>query len=386
MHAAPFFVVLRWTLTFYLCNMITRYSNFKTKEFSCQLPDLEFAISMNRAKVSVKVSKSGEEREIFSELLFPDVESKIRLQDIDVLVEPYADMWLTFGLSVTVEEQSVTAGSGNNEQVTVTDMAMWETTVVSCRANILNMTAEEWCSKRFMTLIDGAKTTAPGFLEYLYFVGSLPSAPVCKAYFDDDTARTVTLSYTSIGDGYGRIDASPANFLSSGRKLLSYEIKAGDRIQNYVVDNNVEPEVAPVLLFWNSFGVQELAYCTGELKQVSSFDRKQARIGRLKGTYVLEERETFKADTGYLTFPMANWWREVLRSKDIKVLTVVNGGVDLDSAKPVIITSEKHEMSNAADHLPRITFEYEYADRNHNVFDLRREGRIFDDTFDYTFN
>lgn len=386
MHAAPFFVVLRWTLTFYLCTMITRISSFKTKEFSCQLPDLEFAISMNRAKVAVEVEKSGERLEVFSENLYPSLGGIIRLQDLDILLEPYAGRWLTFDLWISVEEQSVSTDSGGNEVENVTARATWNTSVVSCRANILNMTAEEWCSKRFMTLIDGAKTTAVGFLEYLYFVGSLPSAPVCKAYFDDNTARTVPLSYTSIGDGYGRIDASPANFLSSGRKLLSYEIKAGDRIQNYVVDNNVEPEVAPVLLFWNSFGVQELAYCTGELKQVASFERKQARIGRLKETYSMEEKENFKADTGYLTFPMANWWREVLRSKDIQVLTVVNGGVEPGSGKPVVITSEKHEISNAADHLPRITFEYEYADRNHNVFDLRREGRIFDDTFDYTFN
>ena len=386
MHAAPFFVVLRWMLTFYLCTMITRISSFKTKEFSCQLPDLEFAISMNRAKVAVEVEKSGERLEVFSENLYPSLGGIIRLQDLDILLEPYAGRWLTFDLWISVEEQSVSTDSGGNEVATVTARATWNTSVVSCRANILNMTAEEWCSKRFMTLIDGAKTTAVGFLEYLYFVGSLPSAPVCKAYFDDNTDRTVPLSYTSIGDGYGRIDASPANFLSSGRKLLSYEIKAGNRIQNYVVDNNVEPEVAPVLLFWNSFGVQELAYCTGELKQVASFERKQARIGRLKETYSMEEKENFKADTGYLTFPMANWWREVLRSKDIQVLTVVNGGVEPGSGKPVVIISEKHEISNAADHLPRITFEYEYADRNHNVFDLRREGRIFDDTFDYTFN
>lgn len=386
MHAAPFFVVLRWTLTFYLCTMITRISSFKTKEFSCQLPDLEFAISMNRAKVAVEVEKSGERLEVFSENLYPSLGGIIRLQDLDILLEPYAGRWLTFDLWISVEEQSVSTDSGGNEVATVTARATWNTSVVSCRANILNMTAEEWCSKRFMTLIDGAKTTAVGFLEYLYFVGNLPSAPVCKAYFDDNTDRTVPLSYTSIGDGYGRIDASPANFLSSGRKLLSYEIKAGDRIQNYVVDNNVEPEVAPVLLFWNSFGVQELAYCTGELKQVASFERKQARIGRLKETYSMEEKENFKADTGYLTFPMANWWREVLRSKDIQVMTVVNGGVEPGSGKPVVITSEKHEISNAADHLPRITFEYEYADRNHNVFDIRREGRIFDDTFDYTFN
>lgn len=367
--------------------MITRYSDFQAKEFSCQVPDVEFSISRDRAHVVVTVSKTGdEERQIFDEHLYPDNASKIKLQDLDMLLEPYADMWLKFSLTVMVTEEAVSTDGSGNEVVSSIATSSWATTVISCRANILNMTAADWCDKRFLTLIDGAKTTAPGFLEYLYFVGNLPGSPTYKAYYDDDSSQAGPLNVTGLGDGYGRIDASPNNFLSSGRKLLRYDIRAGNRVQQYVVDNNVEPEVAPVLLFWNSFGVQELAYCTGELKQVASFDRKQARIGRLKETYSLEEKESFKADTGYLSFPMANWWREVLRSKDIQVLTVVNGGVEPGSGKPVIITSEKHEISNAPDSLPRITFEYEYADRNHNIFDLRREGRIFDDTFDYTFN
>lgn len=367
--------------------MITRYSEFKEKEFSCQVPDVEFSITRDRANIVVTVTKSGEDaRQIYNEILYPDNKNMIRLQDLDVLLEPFADMWLTFSLSVVATEEALNINSNNIEVATSVSTVSWNTSVISCKANILNMTAADWCDKRFMTLIDGPKTTAPGFLEYLYFVGSLSSSPYCKAYYSDKSNDTRSLSVTSLGDNYGRINASPNNFMSSGRKLVRYEIHAGERVQEYVVDNNVEPEVAPVLLFWNSFGVQELAYCTGELKQVASFDRKQARIGRKKETYGMDEKESFKADTGYLSFPMANWWREVLRSKEIQVMTVVNGGVEPGSGKPVVITSEKHEISNAPDSLPRITFDYEYADRNHNIFDVRREGRIFDDTFDDTFN
>ena len=153
--------------------MITRYSNFKAKEFSCQVPDVEFSISRDRAHVVVTVSKSGEDnREIFNEYLYPDNTSKIRLQDMDVLIEPFADMWLKFSLNIMATEEAVTTDSSNSEVITTITTASWATTVISCRANILNMTAEDWCDKRFLTLIDGPKTTAPGFLEYLYFVGS----------------------------------------------------------------------------------------------------------------------------------------------------------------------------------------------------------------------
>ena len=244
--------------------MITRYSDFQAKEFSCQVPDVEFSISRDRAHVVVTVSKTGdEERQIFDEHLYPDNASKIKLQDLDMLLEPYADMWLKFSLTVMVTEEAVSTDGSGNEVVSSIATSSWATTVISCRANILNMTAADWCDNRFLTLIDGAKTTAPGFLEYLYFVGNLPGSPTYKAYYDDDSSQAGPLNVTGLGDGYGRIDASPNNFLSSGRKLLRYDIRAGNRVQQYVVDNNVEPEVAPVLLFWNSFGVQELAYCTG---------------------------------------------------------------------------------------------------------------------------
>lgn len=76
----------------------------------------------------------------------------------------------------------------------------------------------------------------------------------------------------------------------------------------------------------------------------------------------------------------------MLRSKDIRVLPIQNGGVLVGEGLPVVIVSEKSELSNTPEELPRITFEYEYADRNHNILDLRREGRIFDNTFDNTFN
>ena len=364
--------------------MIQLYGTFRSKEFSCQIPDVVFFINHDRASVKVSVIKSGDETVVYDEVLYPEASGRITLSDIDVLIEPYADRWLSFNLKVEIKEQLATVdGKGNEVFVNESSIQPLVTLVISCRANILNMTADDWCRKRFLTLMDGVRTTAIGWLEYLYFIGD--DTVSVASYFDDGTSFGKTLTVVQ-GDGYCRIDASPANFLISGRKLLRYVISAGDRRQEYVVDYDVEPEIAPVLLFWNSFGVQELAYCTGELKMADSFDRKQARIGRLKKTYEMEEKVTFKADTGILSFPMANWWREVLRSRDVSVLDVVNGGVDLSSGKSVVITSEKSELSNAPDHLPRYTFEYEYADRNHNVFDTRREGRIFDDTFDYTFN
>lgn len=347
------------------------------------VPDVVASISYNRAVVSVTVTKSGDSQEIFKEDMYPDANDEIRLTDIDRLIERFAAQWLVFSLSVDITEQNVTTGTDGEEIISATTSGSVSTTVISCRANVLNLTAQQFCDSHFLTLLDGTRQTVEGFLEYLYYVGS--GSPSCKAYYTDGTSRSFSVDVLRSTD-YVMLDASPVNFLTSGKQLYRYVITAGSRSQEYQVVNDYDPDIAPALLFFNSFGVQELAYCMGEHEQVASFNRKQTRIGREKVSYNVEETKRFKADTGILTFPMAEWWNDVLRSKDIRVLPIQNGGVVVGEGLPVVIVSEKSELSNTPDHLPRITFEYEYADRNHNILDLRREGRIFDNTFDNTFN
>ena len=130
--------------------------------------------------------------------------------------------------------------------------------------------------------------------------------------------------------------------------------------------------------------MEELLYCTG-LHQVSpEYKRNQARLGRFLRTYKLEETRNFKADTGPLNRAMADWVDEVLRSDEVRVCNFYNGQVR--PGKEVVITDSKSDRSNDDAELPRITFTYQYAQRNHNVLQLYREGRIFDNTFDDTFN
>ena len=50
------------------------------------------------------------------------------------------------------------------------------------------------------------------------------------------------------------------------------------------------------------------------------------------------------------------------------------------------LTESKSEVSNLDDEIARFTFSYQYAQRIHNVIDLQRAGRIFDNTFDNTFD
>ena len=361
--------------------MITLFNDFPAMVFSSSIPDVGFRITYTRAVVKMTVTHGSDVRVPYEETLYPDNMGDIHVTDIDLIMAAFSELWLKFSLAVTITEQRVD-GEMNVSNQSTRDLTT--TQVVCCRANVVGFSPADFCSKHFLTMLNGVRKTSLGRKELLSFIGSENATFV--SVFSDGTSSAGGVSVLQAGEGYRILDVSPENFVSGLKRLARYQIIAGNRSQWYEVDYNGDTDIAPVLLFVNSFGVQEIAYCEGAHHQVSSFDRKQARIGKLKESYMIEETESFKADTGYLSFPMAEWWRDVLRSKDIEVLPVSDGAVVIDGGKPVVITSQKAELSNEADHLPRFTFEYEYADRNHNFWEQPREGRIFDNTFDHTFN
>lgn len=176
---------------------------------------------------------------------------------------------------------------------------------------------------------------------------------------------------------------SSSRFTTTGKTLTSYVVSVGDRRQEYEIDLR-NPDCAPILIFTNSFGVDELFYCTGKLTKSPEFKRESAYVNGKKQNYKITETRSFKADTGVMNEEMADWFGELLRSKYVRLVRFKNGTPNV--GKEVVIDESKTEQTNLPDELPRFTFTYEYAQRNHNIVEMDREGRIFDDTFDYTFN
>ncbi len=332
--------------------------------FSSQFPDVLIENVGESALVTVTI---GQET-VLQETLYPG-STGIVLEDMRSLVEPYARQQLTVVVSITAACQS-----GRSYDATVR--------VLYAAADMGDdVTASEFYDRFFLTALMGPKLTAIGRMEKLSYYGTGTAS--VTAVYDDGTSQVFSAVATGGNTEYTRIDVSPGQYAAAGKQLVEYHVVAGERRQSFIV----QPEAldcAPILCFVNSFGVEELLYCTG-LHQVSpEYKRSQARIGRFKRTYKLEETRRFKADTGILNRAMADWVDEVLRSDEIRVCNFYNG--EVRPGKEVVITDSKSDRSNDDAELPRITFTYEYAQRNHNVLQLYREGRIFDNTFDDTFN
>lgn len=310
----------------------------------------------------VTVTCDGEQ--LLQESLWP-INNVITLSDLGELLEPYARKQLVCSVSISADSSSSAC------------------TVLYAMADV-GISAQEFYTGYFLSILMGTKITASGRRELLWYYGS-DSASVVAEYADGTTG---SFSAPTAGGSstYTCIDVSPDNFITSGKSLVAYTVIAGSRRQRFEMDFS-EPDCAPILEFYNSFGVWEYIYCTGTHQVGSDFKRSQARVGGKLRNYKIEETRTFKADTGILNTAMANWAEDLFRSDEVYVVNVVNGSVqDANGGKEVVLSDSKSDRTNEDDHMPRFTFSYQYAQRIQNVLQMDRVGRIFDNTFDHTFN
>lgn len=327
--------------------------------FTSDMPDVEITAS---DPLQVTVTCDGSQ--IMQETLWP-MGGYVTLTALGELLEPYARKQLVC---------SVTIAAGNDTASCTVLFAMVD----------VGVSAQSFYNGRFLTILEGEKVTALGRREHLWYYGQ-DSAQV-TANYSDGTHAAFDPGVGTTNPHYTCIDVSPSLFTASGKTLVSYIVTAGTRSQMYRIDQG-KPDCAPILEFYNSFGVWEQIYCTGTHKVAPEYQRSQARInGRLRN-YRIRETRKFEADTGFLTTAMAKWADELFRSDKVYVLNVYNGSVQAaENGREVVIIDSKSEVSNKDGDMPHFSFTYQYAQRIHNVLQPSRVGRIFDNTFDHTFN
>lgn len=327
--------------------------------FTSAMPDVTIP-----AAEATEVTVSADGTALISETMWP-VSGTITLTGLGELLEPYARRQLVSILTIA-------AGQSSSSCVVLFSM---------CDVGI---DADDFYAHYFLSVLQGDKVTALGRRELLWYYGN--DVMAVTACFTDGSQASMEAVIGTSNAHYTCIDASPDNYTVTGKTLASYTVTAGTRSQRFVIDYT-QPDCAPILEFYNSFGVWEYIYCTGTHQVSPEYKRSSARIGGMLRNYRIAETRTFKADTGILNTAMAGWADDLFRSPEVYVVNVVNGAVtSADGGREVTITSSKSDNSNEDGHMPRFTFEYQYAQRIHNVLQLSRVGRIFDNTFDHTFN
>lgn len=232
--------------------MITVTQSISGTLFSSAIPDVIFTISGVKSGVTMTVD--GEE--IFNEVLYP-LAGTVTLADLPSLVTAYARQKLKVTLAITINEM--------DDADSITSTTSMTASVIYCTANIISaqesINAETFCNAHFLSLLLGNKTTSLGRLEFLHYLGT--EAASVLARYSDGTMATFTPPAVKGSDVYTTIDVSPNRFVSEGKTLISFTATAGSRSQTFVIDLD-NPDCAPVLLFVNSFGVEELVVLHGK--------------------------------------------------------------------------------------------------------------------------
>lgn len=343
--------------------------------FSSAVEDIVFSTADESGTLVLELTYGGETYEVINETMYPSDDSTITLCDLSSLLEPYARRVLQVTMNCSFTDQAGT-------------VAIDPVTVLFSMADV-GQSALEFTSTHFLTILDDAKMTAEGREEriYVYNHGNPVQEISVTAYVRmlSGVVNTLTadLPANMVTDGITQFDVSPAAVILAiglhDGSLLSYVVESGNRRQEFRMMEEATPP-APVLLFTNSFGCQEFIYCTGTHKKDSKYDRQSTRMRGMLRNYRIVENRQFSANTGWLPAGMANWADELFRSEEVFLW---DGGTP---GREVVITDSKSEISNDDDHMPAFEFTYSYAQRIHNVMQPAHAGRVFDNTFDYTFN
>ena len=175
------------------------------------------------------------------------------------------------------------------------------------------------------------------------------------------------------------VDCSPSLLVNDQLgQLVLYTVNAGDRLMTFRVSPTATHHMA--MLMRNDFGAWEPCYFTGMVETSPAITREFVQIGGVSRPLRIDEQENFKSYTGPLRPGTVQLFRALARSTEIVLLEDGNSTGDA-----VVVTDDELKHTDEDGHLPAFTFTWHRAARL-SLLKVPKVPRLFDDTFDDTFN
>lgn len=330
--------------------------------FASELEDI--VVTGVATSLSFYVSLGGEI--IFSTSYVPNKDGVVRIYDISSLLLTYitgvyADF--TFGVaSETIPVRVFHTNAPVAEQARFYLPSFFLSSAMGRKITILN---------RYETLSFYAFEPCDVYVEANYYDGRLVTRQ-----------HSICSSADVKVDDVNTINVSPMNYLDySLGELISYTVIAGRRRFTFEVQDGI-PEADPAFLFKNNFGVWETIYLVGTRETAADIKRSLAYINGKYTLYDVDEQQVYKAKTGVLLGGMLAIAQDLVRSRSIYTLNSRGETVD----EVVITDSNDVKFTNDYNALPSFTLTYRRSRRCSAMVDVVRPPKLFDKTFDNTFD
>lgn len=232
------------------------------------------------------------------------------------------------------------------------------------------------------------KRTLPGVPEYISFVSSTgKDVKADVVYVSGDIIQTKTVNLLTFinTDVFQSIDVS-LSAISKTASISEQDIRFWDvyiadyeanKIRYFLDKKSSFPPT--VFLFQNCFGAVESFLCRGIQKRSHDTKRETALLG---GRYFVANQTSllsFTVNTGMLTADMSESLIDLLNCRSLMVFKQ-------DVAIPVMISGDNVALADYRDRLPSGEFTYNYSAKNLTLYRYNEKDRIFDFTFDQSFN
>lgn len=177
------------------------------------------------------------------------------------------------------------------------------------------------------------------------------------------------------------VDASPMQFVDySLGDLVCYTVVAGRRRFTFEIGEGM-PSAEPAIIFRNNFNVWETIYLVGTRESTPEIKRSLAYINGKYSLYHIDEQHLFKAKTGILLGGMLTIAGDLARSRNVFLLNSRGEATD-----EIVISDADLKHTNDDNALPSFIFTYRRKRRCSAMVDVVRPPKLFDTTFDKTFD
>lgn len=299
---------------------------------------------------------------VFENRYVPDSAGRVTVYDLDRLLE------------------SCLTDSYTNIYIFANGTQLGRVNLFGCAASVAEP-AQTFVTDFFLTPHTGVRDTAADRFESLTLFCAAEEAVTARcAYVKDDlSVMEKTVAVESVV-GWSALDVSARKFLdpASGR-LVGYTVLCGKRKASYRV-LAYTPKADPAVIFRNCFNAWETFYFTGKKETSAAYTRSQANIAGKLRNYHIDETVSYRAMTGPLLHGMEIVALDLARSKEVFLLNA-----DGSAGDEITVTDCDIKHSNEDDEIPDLTFTYRLADRRNSRIAVTRPPRVFDNTFDETY-